>query len=140
MKILIPVDGSDTSLKATKQAISLAKGLKKAPKLVLMHADIPLMRRVAAELGTEGTRRYHTENHEHAVKAARTALRRSKLDFTEKLVIEDAPAAITTEAKKGKYDLVVMGSHGRTALARVLLGSVAAKVLSHSDVPVLVVR
>lgn len=140
MKILIPVDGSDTSLKATRQAIALAKGLAKTPKLVLMHADLPLMRRVAAELGTEGTRRYHAENHEFALKSARTALRRAKLDFTEKTVLEDAPTAITDEAKQGKYGLVVMGSHGRTALARVLMGSVTARVLSQSEVPVLVVR
>lgn len=140
MKILVAIDGSKTAALAVKSAIDLAKAMTEAPTLVLMHADVPLMRRVAAELGTEGTRRYHQENHDYAMKAARTALKRAKLAFSEKQVVDDAGPAIVKAAKAGKFDLVVMGSHGRTALASALLGSVAAKVLSHSTVPVLIVR
>lgn len=140
MKILIAIDGSKAAALAVKSAIDLAKAMTKAPTLVLMHADVPLMRRVAAELGTEGTRKYHQENHDYAMKAARTSLRRAKLAFSEKQVVDDAGPAIVKAAKAGKFDLVVMGSHGRTALASALLGSVAAKVLSHSTVPVLIVR
>ena len=140
MKILIAIDGSKAAALAVKSAIDLAKAMSKAPTLVLMHADVPLMRRVAAELGTEGTRRYHQENHDYAMKAARTALKRAKLAFSEKQVVDDAGPAIVKAAKAGKFDLVVMGSHGRTALASALLGSVAAKVLSHCTVPVLIVR
>ncbi|GGA83640.1 universal stress protein [Arenimonas soli] len=140
MKILIAIDGSKAAALAVKSAIDLAKAMTEAPTLVLMHADVPLMRRVAAELGTEGTRRYHQENHDYAMKAARTALKRAKLAFSEKQVVDDAGPAIVKAAKAGKFDLVVMGSHGRTALASALLGSVAAKVLSHSTVPVLIVR
>ena len=47
---------------------------------------------------------------------------------------------IAKTADSGKFDLVIMGSHGRTALSSVLLGSVANKVLSQSTVPVLIVR
>ncbi|WP_339825873.1 universal stress protein [uncultured Arenimonas sp.] len=140
MKILIAIDGSKAAALAVKSAIDLAKAMTEAPTLVLMHADVPLMRRVAAELGTEGTRKYHQENHDYAMKAARTALKRAKLAFSEKQVVDDAGPAIVKAAKAGKFDLVVMGSHGRTALASALLGSVAAKVLSHSTVPVLIVR
>lgn len=140
MKILIAIDGSKASGLAVKSAISLAKAMTKAPTLVLMHADVPLMRRVAAELGTEGTRRYHQENHDYALKSARTALKRAKLAFSEKTVVDDAGPAIAKVAKNGKFDLVVMGSHGRSAIASALLGSVAAKVLSQSTVPVLIVR
>ena len=140
MKILIAIDGSKAAALAVKSAIDLAKAMTEAPTLVLMHADVPLMRRVAAELGTEGTRKYHQENHDYAMKAARTAFKRAKLEFSDKQVVDDAGPAIVKAAKAGKFDLVVMGSHGRTALASALLGSVAAKVLSHSTVPVLIVR
>ena len=47
---------------------------------------------------------------------------------------------ILQHAKKAKCDLIVMGSHGRTGLASLLLGSETAKVLTHSKIPVLVVR
>jgi nucleotide-binding universal stress UspA family protein len=48
--------------------------------------------------------------------------------------------AILRHAKKAKCDLIVMGSHGRTGLASILLGSETSKVLTHSKIPVLVVR
>lgn len=48
--------------------------------------------------------------------------------------------AIVRELEEGDYDLVVLGSHGRDGVARVLLGSVAEKVVRRSPVPVLVVR
>lgn len=140
MKILIAVDGSKAAGEAVRHAIHLAKALAETPTLVLLHADVPLMRRVAAELGTEGTRAYHAGNHEYALKGARTALRRARLAFEEKTVVDDAAPAIIKAAKAGKFDLVVMGSHGRTALAGMFLGSVAQKVLSQSAVPVLIVR
>ena len=140
MKILIAIDGSKAAALAVKSAIDLAKGMSKAPTLVLMHADVPLMRRVAAELGTEGTRRYHQENHDYAMKAARTALKRAKLAFTEKLVVDDAGPAIVKAAKAGKFDLVVMGSHGHSTLGNLVMGSVATQVLAHCGVPVLLVR
>ena len=51
MKILLAVDGSKAAQAATKLAAQMAKAMAAPPTLVLMHADAPLMRRVAAELG-----------------------------------------------------------------------------------------
>ncbi|MFW6448745.1 MAG: universal stress protein [Halobacteriota archaeon] len=48
--------------------------------------------------------------------------------------------AIVQEIEEGDYDLVVLGSHGRSGVSRVLLGSVAEKVVRRSPIPVLVVR
>jgi nucleotide-binding universal stress UspA family protein len=48
--------------------------------------------------------------------------------------------AIIRQAKKGKCDLIMMASHGRKGLSSILLGSETAKVLTHSTIPVLVVR
>ena len=48
--------------------------------------------------------------------------------------------AIIEAAKKKKCDLIFMGSHGRTGLAGIVLGSTTVKVLTHSKVPVLVTR
>ena len=51
-----------------------------------------------------------------------------------------ASDAITAVAEKGRFDLLMMGSHGHTALGKLVLGSVATKVMAHSDVPVLLIR
>ena len=47
---------------------------------------------------------------------------------------------IIKAAKRNRCDLIVMGSHGRRGISRLLLGSQASKVLAHSTVPVLVIR
>ena len=49
-------------------------------------------------------------------------------------------AEIIKAAKRYRCDLIVMGSHGRRGISRLLLGSQASKVLAHSTVPVLVCR
>jgi nucleotide-binding universal stress UspA family protein len=57
------------------------------------------------------------------------------------VVASDYPhEAIIRTAKKKKCDLIIMASHGRRGVSGLLLGSVAQKVLTHSKIPVLVVR
>jgi len=72
--------------------------------------------------------------------ADRTALRRSGIAFKEVALTGDPGQAFAQLAQAKKVGLIVMGSHGRTALKNVLLGSVATKVLASCTVPVLIVR
>ncbi len=55
-------------------------------------------------------------------------------------IIGSAADEIVRLADSGEYDMVVMGTHGRTGLRRLILGSVAEKVLRHASIPVLTVR
>jgi nucleotide-binding universal stress UspA family protein len=56
------------------------------------------------------------------------------------LIVGNPAEAIVAQAHKGRFDLIVMGSRGHGALRGLLLGSVAAKVVAHSDVPVTIVH
>ena len=140
MKILIAVDGSPVSKRAIQHAVRLARALADPPELVLFHADAPLMKAVAIEIGAEQVRRMHEENGRAATRDGRAALKRAHLPFAELLVVGEPAEAIAREARRGRYDLIVMGTHGRGALEGLLLGSVARKVLAQSTVPVTVVR
>ena len=140
MKILLAVDGSEVSTRAVKHVIVLARKMSAPPELVLLNADTPLLQAAAVKIGIEGVKRYHQENGEYSIKAARAALNRARLPFTEKLVVADPAQAIIAEAGKGRHDLIVMGSHGRGAIKGLLLGSVTSKVIANCDVPVTVVR
>jgi len=140
MKILIAIDGSPVSRRAVQHAARLVRQLASPPELVLFYADAPLLQSVAIKLGAEAVRRYHEENGRAAARDARAFLKRSHLDFAESQVVGDPAEAIVREAKRGRYDLVVMGTHGRGALEGLLLGSVARKVIAQSPVPVTVVR
>lgn len=140
MKVLLAVDGSPISTRAVRHAVKLNKQLASPAELVLFHADPPLLQAVAVKLGVEAVHRYHAENGRHATKAARAALTRAHVPFNELLVVGEPAEAIVRHARKGRFDLVVMGTHGHGALQGLLLGSVATKVIAHGDIPVTVVR
>lgn len=140
MKILLPVDGSETGLSAVRHVVALSKSLKAAPVVTLLYADPPLAKAVALELGEEGVAKYHADNGEMALKKARAVLKRAGLAFTERPLIGEPAATILKQAKSGRADLIVMGTHGRGALKSLIVGSVTQKVISASSVPVTVVR
>ncbi len=140
MKILVAVDGSPISTKAVKFAIKLARMLAEPPELTLFHADPPLLNSVAIKIGPEGLKRYHDDNAKFATKAARAALNRAHVPFEEEQMVAEPAEAIVRYAKRGGFDLIVMGSRGRSALSGLLLGSVTSKVIAHCDIPVTIAR
>lgn len=140
MKILVAVDGSPISTKAVRHAARLAQQLAAPPEIVLLHADPPLLQSVAVKLGADAVKRYHADNAREATRAARAALKRSGLAFRECMVVAEPAEAIIREAKKARAELIVMGTHGHGAIKALIVGSVAAKVITQADVPVTVVR
>lgn len=80
--------------------------------------------------------RYHRET----VEKGAADLSAAKLRATPKLLLGDPRHALVDEARATKADLIVMGSHGRSGVAKLLLGSVASHVVTHAPCSVLVVR
>jgi len=140
MRIVVAVDGSPVSARAARHVTKLAAQLQEPPSVILLTVDAPLLRRVAIELGPEAVAKYHADNARFATRTARTELHRAGIVFEERALIGDPAPAIVKFCNKIKCDLLVMGSHGRNAVKSLFLGSVAIKVLSGSDVPVLVIR
>lgn len=140
MKILVAVDGSPISTKAVKFAISLARQLAEPPKLTLFYADPPLLNAAAIKLGAAALKEYHDGNVQFATKTARTALNRSRVVFDEEAVVSNPSEAIVRFAQKGKYDMIIMGSRGRSGLTGLLLGSVTSKVIANCEIPVTIAR
>ncbi|MCD9029641.1 universal stress protein [Luteimonas sp. BDR2-5] len=140
MKILVTVDGSDISTRALKFAVKLAKQFEKPATVALLHVDPPVFPGVERRIGREAVRSYHADNHAHALGLARKALVRSKVEVEEIAEVGEIAETILAVARKRKIDLIVMGSHGRGAVKGVLLGSVSAKVIAQTDIPVTIVR
>lgn len=145
-RILVPTDGSKTAQKAARYAVDLAKQLKASMVIlsVLDWASFVGSISAASFAGPEALNPIETFLREAAEKHAGAVKRvcdkhgvQSKTVLTTGHPVDD----IVEEAKKSKADLIVMGSHGRSALAAAVLGSVAYGVL-HRDVktPVLVVK
>lgn len=140
MKILLAVDGSECSLRVVTYLTKHFREFGEKLSLTLLHVDVPFLQRVAVELGQEMVAQLHRENSEHALKTARTKLRRAQIPFEEKALVGDVAECIANFAEKGKYDMIIMGSHGRSAFSGLLMGSVTTKVMASCSVPVLVVR
>lgn len=137
MKILLPVDGSVYSTRAARY---LVKHWPADATVTLLNVDAPLRESIAGRLDTDSVARFHLDNGIAALKPARRVLAKAGHLFDERLLVGDPGTEILRLAQRGRYDLVVMGSHGRGVLKSLFLGSVVVKVLSGSRVPVLVVR
>jgi len=100
----------------------------------------PLPSRAATALPKDVLKSHYAEEAEHVLKPIRTFFSRQGLtaDFTVKTgPIAESIAAL---AEKGKFDLLMMGSHGHSPLGNLVLGSVATKVMARCSTPVLLVR
>jgi nucleotide-binding universal stress UspA family protein len=144
--LLLPTDGSKLSDKAVQRGIELAKEL--GARVTSVHI-IPEFRMMADEsfvlpTSADLKRRYDKESKARAEKMLAKIGERAKtagLKYEGVCVMGDVPYEYIIEtAKKKKCDLIMMASHGRRGLSGLLLGSETAKVLTHSKIPVLVVR
>ena len=145
-RILVPVDASPCCLEATKTAASLASALEAS--ITVLHAYHPMLELGSALAGaTISTASGEMTLIDHMRREAQKTvdehverLREMGVAATGRLVEGPAKAMIVSSIEEGDFDLVVMGTHGRTGLAHLLMGSVAEWVVRHAPVPVLTVH
>lgn len=143
-KILVPVDGSPTSMRGLAEALALVKQVNGT--LRLLHVVDELLLLGDVPLGTD----YYNQWVEEVVARGRKIMReaqafcRKKDVDAETVLIETvgkrAALAIVEHANEWPADLIVMGTHGRRGLGRLLMGSDAELVLRSASVPVMLVR
>ena len=141
MKILLPVDGSKSSLNAAKYVAKLAKDLRSKASVTLLsvHADSGLAH-VKQFVAQNVIDDYLREVSEKELKGAQKVLDASGVKHNMAIKRGNIAGEIITMATKEKYDLIVMGSKGRTGLIDTLMGSVAQKVSSSAKQPVLLIK
>jgi nucleotide-binding universal stress UspA family protein len=100
----------------------------------------PVPPRAAAALDKSLVEAYYADEAERVFKPIRAFLSKQGLDVRYQFKVGHAADTIVGVANKGKFDLVVMGSHGHGVLAKLVMGSVATKVIAHCSVPVLLIR
>ena len=140
MKLLIATDGSEHSRRAVSYVITHWVAFDAQLRVVLCHGDPPLTPHVATALGRVGIERYHADNAADALRDAQMAFAAAGIAVETHADVGDPADIIVRTQVATQADLVVMGSHGRGAWRNLVLGSVVAKVLARSPVPVLVVR
>jgi nucleotide-binding universal stress UspA family protein len=142
-KILLATDGSPASAHAARLAVDLAR--THGARLTTLYVVDPYPYLGIGEANPLGFQAYMSAAHEHAAQAhariSELCSQGSAVDLHLRR-IEDMQASegILQAAQEEGSDLIVVGSHGRTGMSRLMLGSIAAKVVAQSPVPVLVAR
>ena len=140
MKILLPVDGSPFTSRMLAYVAAHDEMFGKADEFVLVHVRSPVPPRVRRAVGRDLVARLHADETRAATKGALAYFRQK--GWAARLVTREGVPGdeIAALAGSGKFDLVVMGSHGHGAIGALLLGSTAQRVLAKCRTPVLLVR
>ena len=141
MKVLLPVDGSKSSLNAVKYVAKLATNSRSPVKVTLIsvHDDIGLSH-VKQFVSKSVVDDYLREISEKELKSAQKVLDTARVKHNMVIKRGHVAQEIIAQANKDKVDIIVMGAKGRGGLLDVLMGSVAQRVSSSAKQPVLLVK
>lgn len=153
-RILVPVDGSPVSQRGLEEAVQIAKLTQ--GRLLLVHVidELSLALAMDAQSGRAGSYLQSVKDEgarllEDAKRSAQAAGIEVETALHERYGATVYPAVITessvdetviAEARRWKADLIVIGTHGRRGVSRLVLGSSAERILRSAPVPVLLVR
>ena len=136
MRILVPVDGSDSSLAAVRFVITKLAPADAALELHLLSVQPPLPSAASSFIDSGVVRSYHKEEGEKDLAAARKLLDEAGIAYSNHTAVGDPADSIVTYADQKACDAIVMGTRGLGRVSGLLLGSVATKVLHLTKVPV----
>jgi nucleotide-binding universal stress UspA family protein len=138
-KILVPVDGSEPS----NAAVSLAVRMAKESKAVLVFVHAVELNKVVAMAGPSAIDPSFAidaacKAGEEILSQAKAVADAASVPATCEQPEDDSVASVLDSARRNKAELIAMGSHGRSGVARLFLGSVAEGILRQARIPVLI--
>ncbi len=140
MKILVAVDGSTYTKRMLAYLAAHDEWLGGAHQYTVLHAVPAVPPRAAAVLDKDLLKGYYVDEGEKVLKTVRSFFGKQGIqaDYVNK--VGSAAELIAATAEKGKFDMLILGSHGQSAIGNLIMGSVTTKVLAHCSVPVLLIR
>lgn len=140
MKILLAVDGSSYTKKMLAYLTTHNELFGAQNDYTVFTVQPALPPRARAAVGKEIVDSYYQEEAEKIMAPVSKFLMRHGIDAKSSWKVGPAGETIANFADAGKFDLLIMGSHGHGTLGNLVMGSVATKVLASGKVPVLLVR
>ena len=140
MNILLAVDGSSYTKKMLAYLTTHDELFGSGNDYTVLTVQPTLPPRARAAVGKEVVDSYYADETEKIMAPVSKFLMRHGINAKSSWKVGPAGETIGKFADSGKFDLLIMGSHGHGALANLVMGSVATQVLAHSKVPVLLVR
>jgi nucleotide-binding universal stress UspA family protein len=140
LKVLVAVDGSESSGRAVGHVLKLAAAAGQV-ELHLLNVQIPVDSGHARMfVSQDEIEAYHLEEGRQCLERAQTMLEEAGVPYSQHVVVGHVAETIAKFAREHQFDLIVMGTHGRSALTHLLMGSVTADVIRLSDRPVTLVK
>jgi len=140
MNILVCIDLSDSTNKIVQKAKELAKAV--SAKLWVLHVAEPEPDFVGFDIGPQSVRdsrskQFHQEHRQ--IQEIANRMREDNLDTTALLVQGSTAETILMQASSLNTDIIVLGSHGRGAVYKFLVGSVSESVIRKTELPIFIV-
>jgi nucleotide-binding universal stress UspA family protein len=140
MNILLAVDGSTYTKKMLAYLVTHKETFAGDNTFTLLTVQPAIPPRARTALGKTMVDQYQLDEAERVLGPVTKFLLRHDINAKSVWKVGHAGDLIAKFADAGKFDLLIMGSHGHAALANLVMGSVATKVIAHCGVPVLLVR
>lgn len=137
---VVPVDGSEPSLRALDLAISEANAHISKPKLLVLNVQLPLSGDVSRFIDSKTIENFHREDGEKVMAATQARLQNSGLEYAQTIEVGPVAQTIAEFAAKNGCSMIVMGSQGNNTFTSMLMGSITTKVLHQTQLPVLLAR
>ena len=140
MKIILAADGSQYTKKALAFLVTHESLAGPDDEVIVVNVQAPLPPRVRTAVGADVVKGYQADEAEKVLSPIRKFMAKHDIKSSCEWAVGSADEVILKAAKKAKAHMIVMGTHGHGILGRAILGSVAQKVVTGADVPVLLVK
>lgn len=140
MKILIAVDGSSHTKRMLAHLAAYDEWRAGTHEFTVFHTVLPVPSRAASFVDANVVKNYYLDEAQKVFSPIRKFFDKQGIDATFVHKVGHPAAEIANLATKGKFDILMLGTHGHGSLGNLIMGSVATKVLGLCTTPVLLVR
>ena len=142
LKVLLPVDGSESATRATQKLIETFGWYKEQPRvdLLAVHLPVPRFPNMSLVVSDEMIERYYAEECEDMLAPSKHVLDAAGAKYTVHKLVGTIAESIIEHAKKLDSTMIYMGTRGMTALSNMLLGSTTTRVLHLARIPVVLIH
>lgn len=142
LNVLLPVDGSDASKRATERLVAMLGWSKEPPKIDLLavHLPVPKFPNMHVVVDDDTIERYYAEECDAMLAPSKAVLDAAGVRYAVHTRVGPIAECIVEQATKSHSDMICMGTRGMTALSNMVLGSVATRVLHLARIPVVLVH
>lgn len=141
-KVLLPVDGSESALRATQKLIETLDWHKEPPHIdmVAVQPRVPQFPNMSLVISNGMLNRYYTEECEAMLAPSKKALDADGVKYVAYRLVGAIAETIVEQAKQLDSTMIFMGTRGMTALSNMVLGSVTTRVLHLAHIPVVLIH